>query len=224
LSNPIDDLFVLYPDIDSIQIDKLSVYVDLLRNYNKKLNLISRSDIDQVWTNHIFPSLFANILLPFPVGVAVIDLGSGGGLPGIPLKIIRPDLQFVLLDSSHKKSAFLRVAVSKLDLAEIEVFTGRIASSVTDQALVNRFDAVTVRAVASFDHLIEWSRPLLRENGYLLAWKGESDLKELKAYISRNPVKIDLHRIPESYWSVSRKFEQLVFVRLFLNESGKTPV
>ena len=218
MSNPIDDLFILCPDIDSLRIQQLSAYADLLRCYTRKLNLISRSDIDQAWTNHIFPSLLPNILLPFPVGVAVLDLGSGGGLPGIPLKIIRPDLKFVLLDSSHKKSAFLRMAVRNLNLADIEIVTGRIEPPVTDQALTKRFHAVTARAVAGFDRLMEWSRPLLGKNGYLLAWKGESDLEELNRFLSRIPVKCDIQRVPEKYWPVSRKFEQLVFVRLFLNE------
>ena len=216
---PAEVLKILCPSITAFQVRQLSSYVDLLRAYNKKLNLISRIDIERVWVNHIFPSLLANVLLPFPLGVAVLDLGSGGGLPGVPLKIIRSDLKFVLLDSSQKKTAFLRMAVSKLDISGLEIVTTRISPPAIEEALAGRFQVITARAVANFEHLIEWSVPLLDPAGYLLAWKGISDVAELQQSVLGNAVQYEVFRVPENYWPVSEKFEQLCLVKIFLNKS-----
>jgi 16S rRNA (guanine527-N7)-methyltransferase len=176
-------------------------------------------DIEQVWVNHIFPSLLANVLLPFPLGVAVLDLGSGGGLPGMPLKIIRPDLKVVLLDSSQKKTAFLRMVVIKLDIPGVEIVTTRISPPAAKEKLTGRFRVITARAVANFENLIECSESLLGPAGYLLAWKGESDLAELQRSVLDKAVHYEIVRVPEIYWPISGKFEQLCFVKLFFNAS-----
>ena len=215
-----DDIKKLCPSIVPEQIIQLRSFADLLRLYNKRLNLISRSDIEQLWTNHIFPSLLADILLPFPSGVAVLDLGSGGGLPGIPLKIIRPDLKFVLLDSSQKKTAFLRMAVMKLGLSGVEIVNTRISAPKIDKRLLSRFGVVTARAVANFDSLFKWSLPLLETGGYLLAWKGESDLAELQTVVKEKGLEYQVVRVPKKYWPLSSKFDQLCFVKLFAKVSG----
>jgi 16S rRNA (guanine527-N7)-methyltransferase len=217
---PLDDLNKLFPSITLQQIQQLRSFADLLKAYNKKLNLISRIDIEQLWTNHIFPSLLADILLPFLSGVAVLDLGSGGGLPGFPLKIIRPDLKFVLLDSSQKKTAFLRMAAMKLGLSGVEIVNTRISPPQIDNSLLSRFQVVTARAVANFDKLIKWSLPLLETGGYLLAWKGESDLAELPAVVKEKGLEYQVVRVPKSYWPLSPKFEQLCFVKLYAEKSG----
>jgi 16S rRNA (guanine527-N7)-methyltransferase len=208
-------LATIKPNISPAQQQQLAKYVNLLQQYNQKLNLVSRRDIPRVWENHIFPSIFANSFVDFPLGVAVADLGSGGGLPGIPLKIIRPDLKLVLIDSSRKKTAFLRQVVYLLGIKQAEVLQIRLLPQEINDMLRNRFTAVVARAVAGFRELWDLSGPLLEVNGSLVAWKGESDLAELQVVAPQMNIRYQVWRIPESFWKYSPKLSQLCFVQIW---------
>ncbi|UCF63933.1 MAG: 16S rRNA (guanine(527)-N(7))-methyltransferase RsmG [bacterium] len=208
-------LDIIRPQISPAQQQQLMQYADLLQQYNQKLNLISRRDIPRVWENHIFPSILANSFVDFPLGAAVADLGSGGGLPGIPLKIIRPDLKLVLIDSSRKKTAFLRQVVYLLGIKQSEVLQARLTPREINDMLRNRFKVVMARAVAGFRELWELSGPLLEKNGFMLTWKGESDLTELQQLAPQINIRYQVGRIPEEFWKFSPKLSQLCFVQIW---------
>ncbi len=138
----------------------LEEYVRLLLDWNKKVNLISRKDEENVWYSHIVHSLLPLTLVQIPPGLSLLDLGSGGGLPGIPMAIVRPDLRLTLLDSIRKKTTAVDDMVLKLGLPNVKVLTGR-AEELQRQS-TERFDIVIARAVAPLVDLIKWSRPLVR--------------------------------------------------------------
>lgn len=167
----------------------LRAYGELLADWNRKINLISRRDQDDLWQAHILHSLSPWFYVRLPAGALVLDMGTGGGLPGIPLAILRTDLRLVLLDSISKKTAALGEIVRALGLPNVEVRTGRAEESAFARTF--RCDYVMARAVASLEDLIRWSRPLLRPgleaagqevpSGTLIALKGG----DLEAEIER---------------------------------------
>ncbi|MBN2366886.1 MAG: 16S rRNA (guanine(527)-N(7))-methyltransferase RsmG [Calditrichaeota bacterium] len=216
-------LYSIFPDISAGQVQQIQQFVDLLRSYNLKINLISRADIANVWENHILPSLLVEKIVQLPAKAEVMDLGSGGGLPGIPLKILRPDMHIILLDSSRRKTAFLRTTVDKLNLKNISVVTARLPDDQGAVGLLERFDVVLSRAVSDFETLCDLSEPLLRNRGFLLAWKGESDLDQLETIREKGKLRIEVHSVPEKYLSLSAKFRTLRFVKIVFGsaEEGK---
>jgi len=149
----------------------LNRYIDLLIEANQVMNLTRITDREQAERLHIADAL---TILPFlpQTSCTVADLGSGGGVPGIPLAIARPDVRVLLVESTRKKAAFLASVAERLALGNVEVS----ASRVEDLAHTSRresFDVVTARAVALLPWLIEWSMPLLKKGGTLLAMKGK---------------------------------------------------
>ena len=141
------------------------MFAALLLGWNKKINLISRRDEENVWTNHILHCLSLLFKVNLPTGSTVLDLGTGGGLPGIPLKIVRPDLMLTLLDSTQKKIKAVKDIVSALGLKETKAVWGR-AEDVGKKKEHNRdYDVVVARAVASLDDLVCWSGPFLKPEG-----------------------------------------------------------
>ena len=206
--------------ISHTQTQQLLQYVSLLQQYNKKLNLVSRKDIQNIWENHIYPSLFVNNVVDLPLGVAVSDLGSGGGLPGIPLKIIRPDLNLVLIDSSLKKTAFLRQVVHTLGIQSAAVMQVRLHPWEEVELLDHQFEVVLARAVAGFQELWNLAKPLLKRGGFLLAWKGESDLPELQAESLKMAIDYQVQRIPEVFWKYSDKLRQLCYIKIWSDSSS----
>ncbi len=138
----------------------LQRYAELLVDWNAKVNLVSRNDIQNVWQNHILHSLSIFSLLRIEAGIRVLDLGTGGGLPGIPISIVRDDLKITLLDSIQKKTAAVQNMVDSLALSNVEVITGRAEEIAKKNN--EGWDVVISRAVAPLVQLIEWSKPLLK--------------------------------------------------------------
>lgn len=141
-------------------------------------NLVSRRARDELLTRHV-PECVA-LAAALPRGPArVLDLGSGGGFPGMVVAITRPDLEVHLLDATAKKTAFLSEVAASLQVG-VEVHTGR-AEELARSALASSFDVVTARAVAGLEQLVTWSLPFLRPNGLLYAMKGERWAEEVDA-------------------------------------------
>ncbi len=153
-------------------------YAGLLAGPGVERGLLGPREVDRIWDRHILNSAAAAELIA--TGERVIDIGSGAGLPGIPLAIARPDLEVVLLEPLLRRSEFLNEVVNELGLA-VEVVRGRAE----EPAVRSRFgerDAAVSRAVAALDKLTKWSMPLLRPGGRMLAIKGERASEEVEHY------------------------------------------
>jgi 16S rRNA (guanine527-N7)-methyltransferase len=150
----------------------LLAYLDLLAKWNRTYNLTVVRDPEEMVSRHLLDSL---AVLPFVHGKNLADLGSGAGLPGIPLAIARPDLAVTLVESNGKKARFLREATRSLPLANVRVFEARV------QVVAGLFDTVTCRAFASLRDILLWGGHLLAPDGRLLALKGHCDAGELAA-------------------------------------------
>jgi 16S rRNA (guanine527-N7)-methyltransferase len=161
------------------QAAKLSRYLDLLLAANEKMNLTRISDRAAAEIGHVGDAL---TLLPFlqPGPHRLVDVGSGGGVPGIPLAIARPDVTVMLVESTQKKAAFLKSATEELGLKNVSVSSWR-AEDVGHSNSRETFDVAAARAVGAMVFLVEWCLPLVRKGGKLLAMKGERIAEELPA-------------------------------------------
>lgn len=156
------------------QLDTLIAYLQLLVKWNKAYNLTAVKDPVEMVSRHLLDSLS---LLPFVKGPRIVDVGSGPGLPSIPLAICRPDLQITSIDSNGKKTRFQNQAKVELGLRNLTIINGR-AEACKD----GPFDEVVSRAFASIADMIKWTHQLCREEGVFLAMKGlypEVELTEL---------------------------------------------
>lgn len=156
---------------------QLMDYLRLLEKWNKAFNLTAVRDPAQMVDRHLLDSLS---ILPFIKGSNCIDVGSGGGLPGIPVAIVRPDLQITLMDSNGKKSRFQFQAVTALKLDNVTVVNKRVEQYQPDQ----RFDQVMSRAFSSLEDMMNWTLALGTEDAEWLAMKGvypEEELQHLPA-------------------------------------------
>ena len=144
------------------QFTLLEKYVRLLLEWNGKINLISRRDQENVWLAHVLHSVSPWFFIELGASLRVLDLGTGGGLPGIPLAILRPDLSITLLDSILKKVDAVRHMVAELDLANVGVVAGRAEEIGRQEEHRHSYDVVVARAVARLSELAKWSRLLLR--------------------------------------------------------------
>lgn len=161
------------------QANNLSRYLDLLLDANTRLNLTRITDRPSAEVQHVGDAL---TLLPFlpPGAFALADVGSGGGVPGLPLAIARPDAHVLLIESTKKKANFLREVIHQLELRNVEVTDAR-AEAVGRSNRREAFDIVSARAVGSLVWLAEWCLPLVKKGGKMLAMKGERIKDELPA-------------------------------------------
>lgn len=154
------------------QQEKLLAYLDLLYKWNRVYSLTALKEEDQAVSHHLLDSLS---ILPFIPTGNLLDVGSGGGTPGIPLAIARPELTVTLLDSNTKKAAFLRQAAIELGLNNIAVHSGRVEQYHPDTG----FAAITSRAFAELADFVSLSKHLLAPGGRWLAMKGVRPEEEM---------------------------------------------
>ena len=174
-----------FPDLTEGQLAQLAKLGDLTREWNSKVNLISRKDIDNFEVRHLLHSLAIQRFIRFAPGTRVMDLGTGGGLPGLPLAIVNPEVKFVLIDGRGKKITAVQDMIRKIKLPNAE------AHHIRAEDYQGKFDFVVSRAVAPMDKLYGWSRRLLKKddqnalpNG-LIALKGGDVETELAALDKR---------------------------------------
>lgn len=148
-------------DVSDHQLELLEKFVGLLLEWNKKLNLISRKDEENIWENHILHSAAILFKLSFPEEAKCLDIGTGGGLPGIPLKILAPNISITLLDSTQKKIHTVQDMVSALSLKDINAVWGRAEEIGRQPEHSHQYDVVFARAVAELSDLVKWSKLFL---------------------------------------------------------------
>jgi 16S rRNA (guanine527-N7)-methyltransferase len=158
--------------LDAKQHDQLLDYLALLFKWNSVYNLTSLRDPMQMVTLHVLDSLAA--VPAFAQATNVLDVGAGGGLPGIVLAISRPDMKVSLIDTVHKKTAFLTQVKAELGLANVTVYTRKVQ----DLQVKQPFDVITSRAFADLSDFVNWSGHLLAEGGQFIALKGTAPPEE----------------------------------------------
>lgn len=167
------------------QLEQLVGYVALLHKWNKAYNLTSVRDPDEMLVKHILDSIVVSTHL---VGERFIDVGTGPGLPGIPLAIMHPEKDFTLLDSLGKRIRFIRQVIHELAITNVTPIQSRVEEFQPEQG----FDAVLSRAFASMSDMVSWCHHLPAEHGCFMALKGQfnqQEVTELPAWCSVTEVK-----------------------------------
>jgi len=160
--------------MDEGQHHKLLAFLALLNKWNRAYNLTAVRDEQEMVSRQLLDSLS---ILPWITTEHLLDVGSGGGLPGIPLAIVLPDKRFTLLDSNGKKTRFLKQCVLELGLTNVEVIQGRAEACQPEQP----FTQISSRAFTALENLVSWCDSLLADNGEFLAMKGQFPDEEVAA-------------------------------------------
>lgn len=166
------------------QVSRFEQYADLLLDWNQRINLTAITDRDEVFVRHFLDSLTLVPIVEDSLGLSslrCIDVGSGGGLPGIALAIVRPQWQITLLDSTRKKVNVLETFIDELALDNVTAVWGR-AEEIADQpAHREQYDVAVARAVAELRELVEYCLPFVRPDGLMIAPKGTDIDEEVAA-------------------------------------------
>lgn len=172
--------------MNNAQQQKIDQYIALLMKWNKAYNLTSIRDEQEVRIKHIADSLAVNEHLK---GKYIVDVGTGGGLPGIPLAIMNPEKQFTLLDSNSKKTRFLTQVKHDLKLENVTVAHSRVEAFISEEL----FDCVLTRAFSSLENMLNWSGHLIKPEGEFLAMKGVFPEEELV----KIPTQFEVNQVTE---------------------------
>ncbi len=169
-----------FPNLTAEQIDLFTKFMPLFMDWNNQINMVSRKDIDNLEVRHVLHSLSIAKFMAFNPGATVMDLGTGGGFPGIPLAILFPETKFVLIDGRGKKIMVVKKVIEELGLKNVEAIHGRAEETKM------QCDFVVTRAVASMDKIFNWTRRHLKNkhthiypNG-IIALKGGNIKAEMK--------------------------------------------
>lgn len=167
---------VINPTVDN----RLVHFLQILLEVNQKTNLTAIKDYNDAYIKHLQDSLAIYLWNDWKQVRSGIDLGTGGGLPGIPLALTYPDVEIKLMDSNNKKVTFLKEVKEELQINNVEVIQGRAEEYGQKSEWRERFDFVTSRAVSSISVLLELAIPFLKVGGYLIAYKGPNIDEELR--------------------------------------------
>ena len=162
-------------------------YLVLLDKWNQAYNLTAVRGIDSMVTRHLLDSL---AILPWVTGSQVLDVGSGAGLPGIPLALAMPEVRFILLDSIGKKTRFMQEAKRVLKLDNVEIQQSRVENYHPETG----FDTVISRAFSDLRQMVSWTKHLLNQQGTWLAMKGRYPESELDAI--NHPYQVKTYNVP----------------------------
>jgi 16S rRNA (guanine527-N7)-methyltransferase len=173
-----------FKDLTAIQIEQFSKLQELYKDWNLKINVVSRKDIDELYLRHVLHSLAIAKVVQFKPGSKVLDVGTGGGFPGIPLAILFPETQFHLVDSIGKKIKVVNEVTEGLGLTNVKTTNGRV------EEVKDTYDFIVSRAVAHMETFVRWTRGRITKkqnhdlkNG-ILYLKGGDLSEELKLYTS----------------------------------------
>lgn len=196
-------LLKYFSDFSSRQLEQLQALKPLYTEWNEKINVISRKDMDHFYEHHVLHSFAIATQFEFPKDHQVLDLGCGGGFPGVPLAILFPKVNFLLVDSINKKLKVVNAVAEAIGLTNITTRHSR-AEDIKDK----KFDVVVSRAVAPLKDLWWWSKPLLKKGsipGGLICLKGG----DLGLEISESNCKPRI-------WEIEKMFDEPFFQQKFL--------
>lgn len=165
-------------DLTDLQKEQFTKYFHLLIEWNEKMNLTAITEPKEVAIKHFYDSITFLMYVDVKENAKVIDVGTGAGFPGIPLKIMRPDIKLTLLDSLNKRLTFLNEVCNNLGI-EAELIHKRAEEGGRDKSLRESFDIATSRAVANMNTLSEYNMPYVKIGGKLVAMKGKAGKEEL---------------------------------------------
>lgn len=170
------------------QLEKLNKYYQQLVVENKKYNLTAITTKEDVYLKHFYDSLTLSKIIKLS-NQSLCDIGTGAGFPGLVLKIIFPNLKVTLIDATEKKCNFLKLVIKELELKEIEVINER--AEIYSKTVREKYDIVTSRAVAPLKHLLEYSIPLVKVNGYYIAMKSDitKEIENIEKYETKLNIK-----------------------------------
>lgn len=189
-----NEILQYFPDLSSEQIEQFSALGELYKEWNEKINVISRKDIEDLYIKHVLHSLAIAKVMEFKSGSKVLDVGTGGGFPGIPLAILFPDVEFHLVDSIAKKILVVNEVTSALGLKNVKAETQRV------EKLKSKYDFVVSRAVTQMPKFVNWIKNKFEKENNNPLPNGILYLKggDLSEELSEFPTVI-IHPIPKYF-------------------------
>ena len=179
------DLFLSYGiDLSVNQLEKFRLYYDILKEYNEKFNITAITDKEEVYKKHFIDSILGGKYIN---SGKLIDIGSGGGFPAIPLKIVNENLTVTLVEATGKKCVFITNLIKELGLINVTVINDRAEMLIKKDGYRENFDFCTARAVAKLNTLSEYCIPFVKKGGYFIAFKGDS---ENEIYEAKNAIDV----------------------------------
>jgi 16S rRNA (guanine527-N7)-methyltransferase len=202
---------------DSMQTERLAYFAQLVTEKNNTVNLISRRDIDSIIEKHIFISAYITKYIPEKC-IDFLDIGTGGGFPGIPISILRPDMRGVLVDSTRKKADAVNDFIDKLKLGNCSAENARVEASEFISKYSNFFDLIVSRATVPLIILFRYALPLVKEKAFIMALKGGNLDEEFKKAEMKYKAHIKKSTIFELYYKPNnvrnQKKKKLVLLEL----------
>lgn len=187
----IEKLNELNINITTLQLEKLKIYYNLLKEWNQKINLTNIIEENEVYLKHFYDSLTISKIIDLNKEESLCDIGTGAGFPGIVLKIIYPNLKVTLVDSLNKRIEFLKIVKEKLNLKDLEIIHARAEEFSKNNK--EKYDIVTARAVSHLSNLLEYSVNLIKIGKYFIAMKAniKEELEESKNALKLLNCRID---------------------------------
>jgi 16S rRNA (guanine527-N7)-methyltransferase len=200
-----------FDDFSETQLNQFGQLMGLYKHWNEQINVISRKDIDSLYTNHVLHSLSIAAVCPFNAGMKVVDIGTGGGFPGIPLAIFYPEVDFLLVDSIGKKLKVVQGVADAIGLKNVKVLHSRM-----EDIPQQEFDFAVSRAVAPLKDLWRWARPYIKKRKSTVLTNGLICLKggDLSQEISESTLR-------PSLWPVKDIFSEPHFEDKYVVWAGK---
>lgn len=211
-------------ELSERQVKQFLTYLEILRDWNERINLTSLKDPKEIIIAHFLDSLTVSKGIDAIDPIRVIDIGTGAGFPGIPLKILRPEISLSLLDSSRKRIEFLKYLSKSLKLKGLEIIWGRAEEYGRKEGYQERYDIVLARALARLNILVELGIPFLKIRGLFIIQKGQKLKEELEE--ARRAIEIlggELKGIISLRLPFSRKSRKLVIIEKILETPDRFP-
>lgn len=194
-----DIILNYFPDLTDLQHQQFAKLESLYQDWNLKINVVSRKDIDELYLRHVLHSLGIAKIQPFLPGSYILDVGTGGGFPGIPLAILFPKTRFHLVDSIGKKIKVVDEVVSGLELKNVKTTNDRVEN------ITGKYDFIVSRAVAQMDTFVRWTQGKI-------AKKNQHELKNGILYLKGGDLDAELQNFPEAtVYPLKKYFEEDFF-------------